>query len=287
MISQEIIAKIKNLEIETRRRLRSFLIGMKDSREKGYGLEFDQLREYQFGDDVRFIDWKSSARADKFLVKQYRDDRSRTINILVDISGSSFFGSGNQIKYDALCQLAITLAFVAYYARDAVGLVLFSDTIELIIPPRIGLKHIHLIMEKLLTHKPQSTGTNSNVALEYLAKSHNASIAFFLSDCIDQGFEKLLKIVAQKHDLMVIRCLDHYEQKIPEIGFLSVKDIETGQTMLLDTRNQYKNSLASFMQERFIEQEKMIRQHGADVLTVITQGPFIDDVVKFLYKRKL
>src|SRR5258707_662959 len=187
LISPEIVSKIKQLEIFTRRLLNGSLVGDSRSAIKGTGFEFDQIREYNFGDDIRFIDWKASARNNKLLVKQYIEERSRTIFLAVDISHSSIFGSGLHNKHSRIVELASVLALVAQHGKDHVGLLMFSDTIASYIPPGNSLHHVHRIMETMLSFKPKQSKTDISKALQHLLSIKKSdAIVFLISDFIDE-----------------------------------------------------------------------------------------------------
>lgn len=288
MLSPEIKKKIKEIEIYTRRLISGSFVGDTTSAIKGSGMAFDQIREYQLGDDVRFIDWNSSARMNKLLVKQYFEERNRTIFLLVDVSGSEFFSSGKGSKMDALAQLASALTLVAEYGKDRIGLVLFSDVVECYIPPSHGRAHTHRIMEKLFATRPQHKATNINCALDHVAqlKERNAMV-FLLSDCIDtHPVDKTVGALAQRHDFVVIRALDGNENELPAVGFLPVQDIETGEQYMLDVRRP-QAQLNSFLKSRVQEQDSLFKRYGIDVLTIDPSQPFISDVILFFRRRMM
>ncbi|MDP3889147.1 MAG: DUF58 domain-containing protein [bacterium] len=283
-LSQDIIRKIRHLEIYTKRLLSGSLVGDSRSARKGTGFEFDQIREYQVGDDVRFIDWKATARANQLLVKEYIEERSRVVLLVVDISGSSYFTSSEQLKYEVMAQVASVLALAADYGNDGVGLLLFSDEVELFIPPRRGRLQVHTIMEKLFRHKSQKTGTDLGCALERLAQlKRNDTIVFLISDFIGSYSTKYLPIIAKKYDTVAIRCLDKNEYTFPSVGFITVSDIETGQQVMIDSRN--KKALASFLKNRIVDQDRLFKGYGVDVLDVSGETPFMGNLIRFFARR--
>jgi uncharacterized protein (DUF58 family) len=289
MLSHEILTKIKHIEIYTRRILNSTLSGDSRSAVKGTGFEFDQIREYQLGDDVRYIDWKSSVRMNTLLTKQYIEERSRTVILAVDCSGSSFFSSNEDLRFDTIARMASVLALVAEYGKDHVGLLMFSDTVELFIPPKRGRTHTRMIMERLFDRKPVQTGTDLNVAFEYLARRNiNKSLVFMVSDFIaERPFTKYMGIIAKKHDLVAIRCLDPHEKQFPSVGFLPVQDSETGEISLLDTRGNKGARLNALLGERVAEQNHLFKQHGVDVLDVRIDQSFMGELVCFFRRRMM
>ena len=283
MISREYLKKIKHIEIYTRRLLSGAMVGDSRSQVKGSGLEFDQIREYQFGDDVRFIDWNASSRMNKVLVKQYIEERNRTILLAVDVSASNFFSSTDRLKHDFIAEIASVLALVASYGKDNVGLILFTDQIEAVVPVGAGSNHVRLIMEKLFTYKPERKKTDVNVALEYAAKmKRNDAILFVISDFITEKFEKNLARVAAIYDVVAIRCLDKNENHIPNVGFLTIQDVETGQQATIDTRQKTVNQ---YLSKRIEEQERLFAKCGIDHLEIVNNKPFAGDLIRFFRRR--
>ncbi len=288
MVSEEVAKKIREIEIVTRRLFNGSLIGDQRSAIKGSGFEFDQIREYQIGDDVRTIDWKSSARMDTLLVKEYIQERDRVVIIVVDVSASTLFSSGDILKSLIMAELASVLALVADYSRDAVSLLLFSDDIELSIPPGRGIQHVRMIMEKLFTF--QSCKQKTNIAVVFdrlLAHARSDSLVLLVSDFIDDSINnsKKLSVVAQKYDLIAIRCLDRNERALPAVGFVSVQDSETGQEAVLDLRfsGAYKASL--FLQNHAQEQAQLFKKNGVELLDIAIEKPFIGELVRFFKQR--
>lgn len=286
MLSPEIIKKIRQIEIHTKRLLSGALVGDYNSACKGSGFEFDQIREYQLGDDVRFIDWNSTAKTNKLLVKQYIEERNRTVIIAVDISSSNLFSSVKLAKVDVMAQVAAVLALVADYGKDHASLILFSDDVELVIPPRTGRRHIHQIMKHLFEQRSGKKTTNISAALKSLAAMRSKdAIVFLISDFIDQNFALHLKLVAKKVDLVAIRCLDANEHNFPDVGFLTIDDVETGQRLSLDTRKRRKACMSAFLQQRLLDQSTLFRKCGIDYLDVAPEKPFIGDIIRFFRRR--
>lgn len=286
-INDDILRKIKQIQIYTKRLLRSSLVGDSRSAVKGTGFEFDQIREYQLGDDVRFIDWNASARMNKLLVKQYIEERSRTILLAVDVSASSFFGSAAQLKHDIMAQVASVLALVADCGKDRVGLLLFSDEVEHYIPPGCGTFHIRTIMEHVFGYKPKRRQTRIAIACEYLAQlKHKDAMTFIISDFIDDTLkDSPLSLLAKLYDMVAIRCLDVNEVHLPAIGFLTIDDPETNERVVLDMRNRKKNSVHQFLKHRLAEQDKLFKQYGIDVVDVSPASPFIGEIIRFFRRR--
>jgi uncharacterized protein (DUF58 family) len=286
MISSQALKKIKQLEITTRRLLSGTLAGDSRSAVKGSGLEFDQIREYQLGDDVRFIDWQSSARMNKLLVKQYIEERNRTILLAVDISGSVSYGSGDDVKRDVLAQIAGIITLVADYGKDNVGLVLFSDFIELCIPPAKGRQHARKILEALFTYVPSRKETDLDKALSFLAQlKRKDTLLFLISDFIVGNFEKRLAGLAKRYETVAIRCLDKNEKKFPAVGFLTLQDYETSQMVMLDARRTGAWDINLFLEERRLEQDGIFKKYGVDLLTLENNEHFMGDLIRFFRRR--
>ena len=281
MLSQELLKKIRRVELHTKRILAGCLIGDYRTRTKGFGLEFEQLADYQFGDDIRFIDWKSSARMNKMLIKEYRDERNRTVFLLVDGSQSNWFGSTPQLKKEVIAEIASVLALAAVYNKDHVGMLLFTDKVEQTMPPKGGINHAHKIMQQLFSFEPRAEQTNLTAAFERLARiKRSDALVFVISDFIDETFTDTIRIVSKKHDLVAIRCLDQYERHLPSIGYVHCQDLETGQDVVIDT-----SQLASWYKQRYENQNKFFNKHNIDYLDVTPGKPFIEDIILFLRQR--
>jgi uncharacterized protein (DUF58 family) len=283
-LTQEVPNKIKQIEIQTRRLLSGTQVGDYSSAQKGSGLEFDQLREYQLGDDVRFIDWNASARTNKILVKQYIEERNRTIILLVDQSASTFYGSAISLKSDVIAQVASVLALVADYGKDNIGALLFSDQVKQVIPPRSGRKHVHNLMESFLSQEPAGK-TSLKIALERLiALQKKDAIVFILSDFFDTGYENLLKIAAKKFDVIAVRCLDKLENKFDAAGFLTIEDPETHEQVTINTDSRL---LHNFLQQEQQAIAENLKACGVELIDIRTNRSFIPDIIRFFKRRMM
>ena len=284
MISKEIRKKIKQIQLRTIRVLSGTLIGDYSSAKKGSGFEFDQIRAYEPGDDVRFIDWKSSAKSGKLLFKQYLEERNRNIIICLDVSSSSMFSSNENKKIDILNQVAAVLAIVSEFGKDRVSLVLFSDKIEQFVPPGVGSSHLQKLINTIFSFETKKNSkTDVNVALEHIFKMHfDNSIVFILSDFISENsFEKNLKIVGRNSDVIAIRCLDLIEKEFPNFGILNLVDLETGKELILKTSNKVKK-----LQHEFIDnQNRIFKKSRTDILDLDINLDFVPMIVKFFRKR--
>lgn len=286
MLSKEILKKISEIEIHTKRILSSTLMGDSRSAQKGSGFEFNQIREYMMGDDVRFIDWRASARSNKILVKEYIEERNRTIMVLLDISQSTIFTSGISTNADIMKQVAAILACVAGYSKDRVGLILYSDIVEKLIPPAMGHTHVHTVLEHIFSHKPHAKKTNGVSAINRLKQMKNRNAAvYIISDCIDDQLDAALKLASRVYEIVVIRCLDEVERQLPNTGFLPVTDPETGATLILDTRKSKRMGAAGYLAHRASEQKKSYAKYGIDCLDLVNNENFIGEVVRFFRRR--
>lgn len=282
MLSQETKRKIKFLQIRTRRLLSGTLIGDHSSAIKGTGLEFDQIREYQQGDDVRFVDWKSSARMNKLLVKQYFEERNRTIILMIDISASTIFSSSLESKQEIISKVAGVLALVADYGKDNVGLLLFSDKVKKFIPPARGKKHLMNLMEEIFTFKNTIEKTNIDAAFEYVAKNiKKNSIIFIISDFLDDGFESSLKILSKKHEIIAIRCLDKTELFFPNVGMLNLIDIETGQKMLINACPSKTKNLNHQIHKNNLDKKMLFSKQKINLLDLKNDQDFLPHLIWF------
>ncbi|WP_299014679.1 DUF58 domain-containing protein [uncultured Polaribacter sp.] len=248
MQTKEILKKVRKIEIKTRRLSDHIFGGEYHSSFKGRGMTFSEVRQYQFGDDVRAIDWNVTARYNEPYIKVFEEERELTMMLLVDVSGSEHFGTSNQFKKDTVTEIAATLAFSATQNNDKVGLILFSDDIELFIPPKKGKSHVLRIIRELIEFKPKSKKTNISEALKFLSSvMKKRAIVFMLSDFMDDDYEKTLKIAAKKHDLTGIRIYDKHDEEIPNLGVVPMLDAESGVVNLVNTssksvRKSYKTN---------------------------------------------
>ncbi|MGE0010091.1 MAG: DUF58 domain-containing protein [Candidatus Babeliales bacterium] len=296
MLAKEIIERIKHIQIRTKRLLGGTRAGDHVTRQKGFGLDFDQIREYQQGDDVRYIDWKSSARSGKMLVKQYYQEHSRTIMLVVDCSRSLFFGSGKETKYHVAATVASILALVGQQSKDRVSLVLFDDDIELYIPPRSGYGHVQKIMHTLFDFSRTSrasgvtrvAGLKTNYAqmLRFVgSKKTNDSVIFLLSDFIDFDDESLLSSLARKSELVAVRCLDPLERALPGVGLLALQDIETGERIEINAALSQLKEVSHLLSARLFDQNALFARYGVDVFDATSCDDMIKGLIRFFRKR--
>ena len=287
METKDLLKKVRKIEIKTRRLSNNIFGGEYHSVFKGRGMTFSEVRNYQFGDDVRTIDWNVTARYNEPFVKVFEEERELTLMLLVDVSGSELFGTENAIKKNIITEISATLAFSALQNNDKVGLILFSDNVELFIPPSKGKTHVLRIIRELIEFKPLSKKTDISEALRFLiGVIKKKSIAFILSDFISVDYEKTLKICANKHDVTGIRIFDKLEEKIPNMGIVKMFDQETEETKLIDTsssllRKKYESyNIAN--SKRF---NQLFSKNGAGTLNCRTDESYVKKLLSYFKKR--
>ncbi|MBP7854793.1 DUF58 domain-containing protein [Candidatus Babeliales bacterium] len=289
MLNPEIMVKVKELELHTRKILSGSLIGGSKTRQKGFGFDFDQLRPYQYGDDVRLIDWKSSARNfNNLLVRQYFEDRNRTIIICLDISASVQFGSTNFLKSEIMQQVAGVLAMAGAWSSDKVGLILFSDSIEKSIPAIKGFKHVHGLLYDMFDHKPEGKGTNFEILSEYIVQ-HIAKQAmiFVISDFINVDIAQTFKKISYNKELIAICCNDRQEEVLSDVGLVWMQDPETGEIALVNSSGSNRSYVNKGLSTRLQNQKSMFYQAQMDVLYLHNFDTIMHDVLAFFQKRML
>jgi uncharacterized protein (DUF58 family) len=260
MDTKELLKKVRKIEIKTRRLSDHIFSGEYHTSFKGRGMTFSEVRPYQFGDDIRAIDWNVTARYNEAHVKVFEEERELTMMLMVDISGSESFGSKNQFKEDIVTEIAATMAFSATQNNDKIGLILFSDQIELYIPPKKGKSHVLRIIRELIEFKPKSNKTDVSMALKFLSGTQKKkAIVFLISDFMTDNYEQTLKIASKKHDITGIRVYDIREESMPNLGMVEMLDAETGQIELINTGSKttrlnyekYYNENVKFFKETF------------------------------------
>lgn len=251
---------------------------------KGHGMAFSEVREYQYGDDVRDIDWNVTARLNHPYVKVFEEEREMTVMLIVDVSGSNHFGTHHQFKEELVAEVAATLAFSAIANNDKVGVILFSDKIEKFIPPKKGSSHILRIIRELISYKPESDGTNIAEALRYFTNvCKRRSMAFLLSDFYDEGYEDALKIASKKHNLVALRIVDEHEKELPDLGLVKFYDPESKETLWVDTASK---EVRKGFAERYVSHEKstedLLKKYGIDHCELMTGTDFVKPLMMVL-----
>ena len=287
MLPKEVVSKIRRIQITTNRLVNESLAGEYHSVFKGRGMEFDEVREYQHGDDVRTIDWNVTSRTGRPFVKRYVEERELTVMMLIDTSASGSFGSVEKTKSEIAAEISALIAFSAIKNNDRVGAILFTDCVERFIPPRRGSTHVLRVVREVLYHTPEHRGTRIERALELLnLVVHKRSVVFLISDLLDQGFEQALKVANRKHDIVVIQIMDSRERELPDAGILEIRDAETGEIACIDTslpwvRNMFRENWDR-NQERL---SKLLNSHRIDHVTIETGKPYAIPLVRFFEER--
>ncbi|MBC8278653.1 MAG: DUF58 domain-containing protein [FCB group bacterium] len=286
-ITREILKKVRLIEIKTRGIVDELFSGEYHSVFKGRGIEFSEVREYQFGDDIRTIDWNVSARMDHPYVKVFQEERELVVMLMVDLSASGNFGTLRHTKHEIAAELSAVLAFSALKNNDKVGLILFSDKIELFVPPKKGKSHVLRILRELLFFKPQGKGTNISGALEYLNKvMKKKAIVFLISDFWDRDFETPLKVAGARHDFVAVRLVDRREIELPEGNLLKIRDAESGKNITVDLKSP---GLLSAYREAVLRSfsglQDVFKRYKVDYVEIDTSGQYVNSLVAFFRKR--
>lgn len=287
METTDLIKKVRQIEIKTRGLSNHIFAGEYHSAFKGRGMTFSEVREYQYGDDVRNIDWNVTARMNKPFIKIFEEERENTVVLLVDVSGSREFGTKDKFKKNLVTEIAATLAFSTIQNNDKIGVIFFSDRVEHFIPPQKGKKHVLHIIRELLTFQPQNRGTNIGEALRYLTSAiKKRCTAFLISDFMDDGFEKSLRIANHKHDLVALHIYDWREAVLPDVGMMLVVDAETGQQQWIDTSDAtLRKHYANKWKQRTDELQNIFTKAGVDNVMVRTDEDFVKQLLKLFKQR--
>jgi len=287
MDTKELLKKVRKIEIKTRRLSDHIFSGEYHTSFKGRGMTFSEVRQYQYGDDIRAIDWNVTARYNEAHVKVFEEERELTMMLMVDISGSESFGSKNQFKKDIVTEIAATMAFSATQNNDKIGLILFSDQIELYIPPKKGKSHVLRIIRELIEFQPKSSKTDVSQALKFLSGTQKKkAIVFLISDFMSEEYENTLKIASKKHDITGIRVFDIREEKLPNLGMVPMLDAETGETQLVNTgskairlayEKEYQNKVNYFIET--------FRKSGSGVVNTRVDESYVTKLLSYFKSR--
>lgn len=291
--ASDLLKKVRKIEIKTRALSHQIFAGEYHSAFKGRGMAFSEVREYQYGDDVRNMDWNVTARLRAPYVKVFEEEREMTVMLLVDISRSGFFGTVGSTKRDMLAEIAAVLSFSAIINNDKVGALFFSDKIEKFIPPRKGRSHLLRIIREIIELKPESSGTDIGGALRFLTNAiKQKCTAFLLSDMMDTDadgaprYEDAIKVAAGRHDLSVIKVFDPRERTIPDIGLVNVKDSETGETAWINTSSpKVRGSYAKAAHDADMKATKLMRQYQIDSVDISTGSDYVKGLMAFFDRR--
>ena len=287
MDTKELLKKVRKIEIKTRKLSDNIFGGEYHSTFKGRGMTFSEVRPYQFGDDIRNIDWNVTARYNEPFVKVFEEERELTLMLMIDVSGSELFGTKQEFKREVITEIAATLAFSALQNNDKTGLILFSDQIELYIPPKKGKSHVLRIIRELIEFQPKSLRTNISEALQFLSRvSKKKAIVFMLSDFMDKGYEKPIQIAAKKHDITGIRIYDKKETELPNLGYIMVKDAETGTLMRVNTSSAaVRNEYTKQYRETVNYFEALWQKSGAGVVSCRNDESYTQKLLGYFKKR--
>lgn len=289
MLPREIIKKIRRIEIHTSHIVNELLAGQWNSAFKGRGIEFEEVRPYEIGDDVRAIDWNVTARTGRPFVKLFREEREMAVQLLVDLSASQSFGAHLQTKRELVTELSATLAFSAIKGNDKVGLTMFTDGIEKFVPPRKGTRHVLRIIRELLYCEPMGQGTSLRKALQHLNRtSRRRTVVLLVSDFQDAGYEQALKIANRKHDIIPLVVADEREFKMPKVGLVRLRDAETGKMVVLDTFSRAnRRAYEEFAQRQAAERDALFRSLRIEPIHIYTGEDFVEPLRRFFHKREM
>jgi uncharacterized protein (DUF58 family) len=288
MISEETLKKVRKIEILSRKAARDIFAGQYHSAFKGRGMEFSEVREYQFGDDIRFIDWNVSSRLGRLFIKQFVEERELTIILAIDLSGSLQFVSANKSKKDIAGELSALIAFTAMLNNDKVGLLIFTDRIEVFVPPKKGRTHLLRLIRDIIEFKPQGHGTSIGSAMAYLTSlMKKKAVVFLISDFLDDNFATALKIASRKHDLIAVTINDRRELVAPQQGIFQFKDLENGSEFSADfSRSAVRFDYQTISGNRSAELADLFRKYSIDAITINSENDYEKPLFDLFLKRK-
>lgn len=287
LTTAELFKKARKIEIASRRMVDDMLAGQYHSVFKGRGLVFSDVRPYQPGDDVRSIDWNITARMNAPHIKQFVEERDRTVNLVIDMSASVLFGTHGQAKRELAAELAAVVAFSAIKNNDRVGLYLVTDKVEKFVPPKKGRRHVLRLVGELLAFQPQSRGTNLAAGLEFLGKvARRRSVVFLVSDFLSAGgWERAMQIVRQRHELVPVIVNDPMELALPQVGLIVLEDLETGEVVEVDTNTRAVRDYAEHARKAALQRDQALRRLNLDLVNVRTDRPYVDALIAFFKAR--
>ncbi len=287
-VSPEALRQVRRLQIATKRKVDDLFAGEYHSAFRGLGMEFAEVREYQPGDDVRAIDWNVTARAGRPFIKRFHEERELTVLLAVDLSASGRFGSVERLKSRLAAELCAVLALAATRNNDKVGLLIFTDRVELFVPPRKGQRHMLRVIRELLAFDPQGRGTNIGVALEHLSSVlRRRAIVFLVSDFLDEGYDTALRVLARRHEVVAIALDDPRERELPPAGLIELEDPETGERLVVDTSaRSFRRRFAALAHQERGALQQSLRRLGADVVRVGTSDDYAHTLAEFFKRRE-
>ena len=287
MIPREILKQVRRLEIATRGLVNEVFSGEYHSVFKGRGMNFAEVREYQYGDDIRSIDWNVTARNGSPFIKVFEEERELTVMLVVDVSASGNFGTRERMKGEVAVEVCALLAFSAIKNNDKVGLIIFSDRIEKFVPPRKGRRHVLRVLRELLYHRPEGRGTDITGALEYLTHvQRKKAVTFVVSDFRDRGFEKALAVAGRRHDLIAVRLGDERERELPALGYLEFEDPETSERVVVNTSDpRFRSAFVARVAAERSDLDRALRKGKVDVIDIETGEPYVRPLMRFFQDR--
>jgi uncharacterized protein (DUF58 family) len=288
MLSKEILKKVRKIQYKISRISNEMISGQYTSVFKGTGIEFDEVREYIPGDDIRSIDWNVTARSGVPHIKRFAEERELTVMLVIDLSGSQRFGSVESLKSELAAEISALLAFLAIKNNDKVGLLIFTDTCEKYLPPQKGRRHVLRVIREILGYEPSGTGTSIEEALKFTNKVlKQRSIVFLVSDFMDDNFEKIMGNVARRHDLVAVRLRDPKESELPGLGLVEFQDNETGRKVLVDTSSaQVREMVRNEAEQRNEYLTKLFRRNKVDLIDIRTDQPYLEPIQRFFKLRE-
>jgi len=295
MIPEEIFKKVRQIQIRTSHMVQDVLAGQYESVFKGQGIEFEEVREYQPGDDIRTIDWNVTARTGRPFVKKFVEERELTVMLVVDLSGSQSFGTHTRSKAELAAELCAVIAFSAITNNDKVGLIIFTDRIEKFIPPKKGRRHVLRVIRDVLSFTPEGHGTDIAIAMEYLNKvTTRRTVSFLVSDFFEQpgegsveDYKKALRIASKRHDVIAIIIADPREWELPKVGIMEFQDAETGEIVMIDTSSsRVREEFRRLSEERIQRRTELFRSASVDSISVQTGKPYVGELLKFFRMRE-
>ncbi|MDB4958308.1 MAG: hypothetical protein JWO36_5877 [Myxococcales bacterium] len=286
LTTAELFKKAKKIEIASRRLVDQQLAGQYHSVFKGRGLVFSDVRPYYAGDDVRAIDWNITARMNAPHVKQFVEERDRTVNLMIDMSASGYFGSTGTTKREIAAELAAVVAFSAIKNNDRVGLYIVTDRVERYVPPKKGRRHVLRVIGEILAFEPQARTTDLAAGLDFLSKiARRRSVVFLVSDFLSEGWERAMRIASQRHEIVPVVVSDPLETRLPSVGLLLLEDLETGRVIEVDTSTRARRDFASKARSAADARAAALRRLNVDVVTVLTDQPYVDALLAFFRAR--
>ncbi|MBN1493994.1 MAG: DUF58 domain-containing protein [Candidatus Omnitrophica bacterium] len=288
MLEKELLKKVRRIQITSSHMVNDILAGEYHSVFKGRGMEFDEVREYQPGDDIRSIDWNVTARTGIPHIKKYVEERELTVMLIVDASASGHFGTRKQFKNELAAEVGALLAFSAIKNNDKVGLIIFTDEIEKFIPPKKGVRHVVRVIREILYFQPKKQTTNVQAALEYLSSvTKRRTVTFLISDFIDADYERALRIANKRHDVVAVSLNDEREGEMPNIGIVELMDAETGECMLVDTGDaELRKKYTILSKKNSKERETVFKACDVDHVPIMTGQSYIEAIIRFFKMRE-